>query len=46
MSEWLCSRLVYSGVMNAGCMADFLVVVAVVAFAVVMLGLIWALERV
>jgi len=27
-------------------MADFLVVVGIVAFAVVMLGLIWALDRV
>jgi len=27
-------------------MADFLVVVAIVAFAVAMLGLIWALDRV
>jgi len=27
-------------------MADFLAVVGIVAFAVVMLGLIWALERV
>jgi nitrogen fixation-related uncharacterized protein len=29
-----------------GRMADFLVVVAIVAFAVAMLGLIWALDRV
>ena len=29
-----------------GCMADFLAVVGIVAFVTVMLGLIWALERV
>jgi nitrogen fixation-related uncharacterized protein len=28
------------------CMADFLVVVAILAFALAMLGLIWALDRV
>jgi hypothetical protein len=29
-----------------GAMADFFVVVGIIGFAVVMLGLIWALERV
>jgi hypothetical protein len=32
--------------MHDGVMADFLVVLGILAFALAMLGLIWALERV
>lgn len=39
-------RCVYRLWADAGAMADFLVVVAVVAFVAAMLALIWGLERV
>jgi hypothetical protein len=41
-----CSRPVYGVQEHSGVMADFLVVLGIIAFALAMLGLIWGLERV
>jgi uncharacterized membrane protein len=45
-SSSVCSEAVKRFEARISLMADFLVVVGIVAFALVMLGLVWALERV
>jgi hypothetical protein len=46
MPRPFCSRLVYGAWEHTGVMADFLVVLGIIAFALAMLGLIWGLEHV
>jgi hypothetical protein len=46
MPRRLCSRPVYGAGEHHVFMADFLVVLGIIAFALAMLGLIWGLEHV